>query len=373
MDFHCGFAKEIIFTRNATEAINLVARTWGAANISLLGAWIFLFAPEQNGEEKKTWKIWDWAKVWWWDSADRYGQGGPTIWMFQQLKFWILECFDHHFNQFCLKGISACYKSICGIFDWPGTSFESGAMATVSRVKWSQAEIWTVAEQWHPGALDFKSVFATVHEKNDTWQPKDIEHFESLINERMVRGLRECFLKQWNTETVAVCSSSIFHHLVFQNPQISASEIDFWLNQFRWIYVNFGSSQTGRSWWDFVTSPMYWAVLILSNVSPRSAIPSTQSWWWMPVKVCCCHVFGRIWCKGCGDLRCQWMSNRALTRKQDCMIWPLIGLRPNSLEAKIQCKFHCSFQHCLVQFGVELTCHRCLTCQLMFRAWEQTG
>lgn len=69
-------------------------------------------------------------------------------------------------------------------------------MATARRVKRSQAEIWTFAEQWHPGALDFKSVFVTVHEIHDAWQPKDIEHFENLINERMVRRLRECFLKQ---------------------------------------------------------------------------------------------------------------------------------------------------------------------------------
>ena len=33
--FTAGF-EEIIFTRNATEAINLVARTWGAANIAWL-------------------------------------------------------------------------------------------------------------------------------------------------------------------------------------------------------------------------------------------------------------------------------------------------------------------------------------------------
>ena len=30
-------SQEIVFTRNATEAINLVARTWGAANIALPG------------------------------------------------------------------------------------------------------------------------------------------------------------------------------------------------------------------------------------------------------------------------------------------------------------------------------------------------
>lgn len=228
-DFHCGVhvfcaAKEIIFTRNATEAINLVARTWGAANISLLGGWLFVCIQKKWGGQKNVEdlrlsqglvmrfcsRLWT-GKTW-----------GPTIWMFQHLKFWILESFDH-FNQFCLKGLSACsmtqqLQSDSCIFDWPGTSFQFGAMATARRVKRSQAEIWTFAEQWHPGALDFKSVFVTVHEIHDAWQPKDIEHFENLINERMVRRLRECFLKQWNTETVAV---SVFHRLVLQNPQIS--------------------------------------------------------------------------------------------------------------------------------------------------------
>ena len=36
-DFKTQRAQEIVFTRNATEAINLVARTWGAANIELPG------------------------------------------------------------------------------------------------------------------------------------------------------------------------------------------------------------------------------------------------------------------------------------------------------------------------------------------------
>lgn len=38
---NAGF-EEIIFTRNATEAINLVARTWGAANIACLVACIVM-------------------------------------------------------------------------------------------------------------------------------------------------------------------------------------------------------------------------------------------------------------------------------------------------------------------------------------------
>lgn len=83
-------AKEIIFTRNATEAINLVARTWGAANISLLGGWLFVCIQKRNGEDKKTWKIWDWAKVWWWDSAHGYGQGrheGPQFGCFNISSF----------------------------------------------------------------------------------------------------------------------------------------------------------------------------------------------------------------------------------------------------------------------------------------------
>ena len=98
-------AKEIIFTRNATEAINLVARTWGAANISLLGGWFFV-CTQKNGEEKNVEDLrlsqglvmrfcsplWT-GKTW-----------GPTIWMFQHLQFWILESFDH-FNQVCLKGL----------------------------------------------------------------------------------------------------------------------------------------------------------------------------------------------------------------------------------------------------------------------------
>lgn len=309
---------------------------------------------------------------------------GPTIWMFQHLKFWILESFDH-FNQFCLKGLSACamtqqLQSDSCIVDWPGTSFQFGAMATARGVKRSQAEIWTFAEQWHPGALDFKSVFVTVHEMHeihDTWQPKDIEHFESLINERMARRLRECFLTQWNTETVAVLCSitwcSKIHKFLMQVKLVNRFKLYIqWFNQFWSMYVDFGrSSQTGRSWWDFVTSPMYWAVLILSNVSPRSAIPSTQSWWWMPVKVCCCHVFLAI--LGAKDV-VTWDVGGCQVRKQDCMIWPLIGLKPNSLEATCSCKFHCSFQHWPGSvLGVEFTCHRCLTCQLMFRAWEQTG
>lgn len=69
-----------------------------------------------------------------------------------------------------------------------------------------------------------------------------------------------------------------------------------------------------------------------------------------------------------------WDVRGCQIRKQDCMIWPLIGLKPNSLEATCSCKFHRSFQHWPGSvLGVEFTCHRCLTCQLMFRAWEQTG
>ena len=347
----------------------------------------FLFASKKNGEDKKTWKIWDWAKVWWWDSAHGYGQGrheGPQFGCFNISSFEslspLITLISFALRAFRLVPWHSSYKAIrafltgqehhSNLVPWQQLAESNGA-----KLKFGRLLSNGTLEPWIS-----RCVFVTVHEMHeihDTWQPKDIEHFESLINERMARRLRECFLTQWNTETVAVLCSitwcSKIHKFLMQVKLVNRFKLYIqWFNQFWSMYVDFGrSSQTGRSWWDFVTSPMYWAVLILSNVSPRSAIPSTQSWWWMPVKVCCCHVFLAI--LGAKDV-VTWDVSGCQVRKQDCMIWPLIGLKPNSLEATCSCKFHCSFQHWPGSvLGVEFTCHRCLTCQLMFRAWEQTG
>lgn len=167
-------------------------------------------------------------------------------------------------------------------------------MATASRVKRSQAEIWTFAEQWHPGALDFKMCFCMKCMKCMEFMMHGSLRTSSISRALSTKGWRECFLKQWNTETVAVLCSitwcSKIHKFLMQVKSIETVFNDS-INFHQFTSILGRSSQTGRSWWDFVTSPMYWAVLILSNVSPRSAIPSTQSWWWMPVKVCFCHVF----------------------------------------------------------------------------------
>lgn len=170
MDFHCVVHVFSRPRRLFSPGMPQRPSTWwqehGVQLTSRCLADGFLFAPKKTGR-KKTWKIWDWAKVWWWDSAHRYGQGrheGPQFGCFNISSFESLSPLIT-LIRFALRA----YKSICAscIFDWPGTSFQFGAMATASRVKRSQAEIWTFAEQWHPGALDFKSVFVTVHEMHD--------------------------------------------------------------------------------------------------------------------------------------------------------------------------------------------------------------
>jgi hypothetical protein len=105
----------------------------------------------------------------------------------------------------------------------PGASFKSGAVATVGRIHWCHAEIWTSSQQWHPRALPFgdgkpylgkDSVVTNICQHLPTlksdwsiWSAeitsvntKDIDHFESLITERRVE-IRDS-TNSWGFDTI---------------------------------------------------------------------------------------------------------------------------------------------------------------------------